>query len=166
MLPGVILLGRLEVDILRDRTLWALGFVNALAMAFQHFGIKLTTATNSVPLVDIEVIFVALLAAAVLGERLERRHGAAMALGLAGGNHSHHRRRPRVGALRDPGGGPLGVPLRSPVGLLNLLPEENDDHSLMVATAVVVTSILSLVPMKLSSRGLLGGQHRSGQPML
>jgi len=76
--------GGFEGGIMRSKLVWGVAFVNACAYELQHLGISMTTATNSVLLVDINVIFVALIAALVLGERISARIGMGMALGLTG----------------------------------------------------------------------------------
>jgi drug/metabolite transporter (DMT)-like permease len=57
---------------------------NAVAMLFQNVGMTMTSATNTVLLVDINVIFIAILAVFVLKERLNRWMVVGLLIGLVG----------------------------------------------------------------------------------
>jgi len=81
---AMFLSGRFDWGIMRNRLVWSIAFVNACAYQLQHIGISMTTATNAVLLVDIDVVFVALIAAVVLKEKIGPRIVAGMFIGLAG----------------------------------------------------------------------------------
>lgn len=76
--------GRFDAGIMRNRLVWLIAFLNACAYQLQHIGISMTTATNAVLLVDINVVFVALIAAVVLKEKIGPRIAAGMLIGLSG----------------------------------------------------------------------------------
>jgi drug/metabolite transporter (DMT)-like permease len=73
-----------EPRLFKDRIIWGIALVNAVAYNFQHVGISMTTATNAALLIDINAVFVAILAVFILGERLNYRIGVGLALGIAG----------------------------------------------------------------------------------
>lgn len=75
--------GRLSrADRWRVRWMGILGFTAALA--FFHWGLARSTATNAALLITVEPVSVMLLAPLVLGERLTRREALGAALALAG----------------------------------------------------------------------------------
>ncbi|HTY47449.1 MAG TPA: DMT family transporter [Methanomassiliicoccales archaeon] len=63
---------------------WGLGLVNALGLTLQNVGMTQTTATNTVLLVDINVVFVAVISFAVLSERITKYTIYGLLLGLLG----------------------------------------------------------------------------------
>ena len=73
-----------EPRLFKDKIIWGIAFVNAVAYNFQHVGISMTTATNAALLVDINAVFVAILAVFILGERLNYRIGLGLVLGISG----------------------------------------------------------------------------------
>lgn len=81
---ALIVLRRMDTRVFKDKLIWGIAIVNAAALEFQHLGMTMTTATSAVLLVDIDVVFIAILAAIVLGERITRRTVAGLVLGLAG----------------------------------------------------------------------------------
>jgi drug/metabolite transporter (DMT)-like permease len=80
----VILTRTYEPRLFRDRIIWFIAIVNAVAYNLQHLGISMTTATNSALLVDINTVFVAILAVFVLGEVINLRVVMGLALGISG----------------------------------------------------------------------------------
>lgn len=80
----VLVAKRYEPRLFKDRIIWGIALVNAIAYNFQHVGISMTTATNAALLVDINAVFVAILAVFILGERLNYRIGLGLGLGLTG----------------------------------------------------------------------------------
>lgn len=73
-----------EPRLFKDKIIWGIAFVNAVAYNLQHAGISMTTATNAALLVDINAVFVAILAVFILGERLNYRIGLGLVLGISG----------------------------------------------------------------------------------
>jgi len=73
-----------EPRLFRNRIIWCIALVNALAYNLQHLGISMTTATNSALLVDINAVFVAIIAAFVLGEMINRKVVTGLVLGVTG----------------------------------------------------------------------------------
>ncbi len=79
-----LLLNRFDLRIFKDPIIWLIGLLNAAGQFFQNFGMTQTSATNTVLLVDINVVFVALIAAVVLKEALTRFTFYGLGLGLIG----------------------------------------------------------------------------------
>ena len=75
---------KVDLSILKSKAVWAIAFLNALGLLLQNVGLTYTTASNTVLLVDINVVIVAVLAALILKERLNRRIVAGLVLGMAG----------------------------------------------------------------------------------
>ncbi len=63
---------------------WGLGLVNAIGLTLQNVGMTQTTATNTVLLVDINVVFVAMISFVVLSERIHRFTIYGLLFGLLG----------------------------------------------------------------------------------
>jgi drug/metabolite transporter (DMT)-like permease len=84
LLAFIVYMGRFDRRLLKDRTLWFVAFLNAVCIALQNVGMTMTTATNAVLLFNINVGFVAILAAAILKERLARRVLMGIFVGMAG----------------------------------------------------------------------------------
>jgi drug/metabolite transporter (DMT)-like permease len=77
-------LRRLEWRFLRDPLVWLLGFLNALAFNFQNVGLVYTTASKTALLVNVNVVFIAILMAAVYKERITGSRALGILLGLGG----------------------------------------------------------------------------------
>jgi len=75
---------RYDHSLFRDRTIWLVGLLNALCIALQNVGITMTTATNAVLLFNINVGFVAILAAVILKDKLARRVLVGLFTGMVG----------------------------------------------------------------------------------
>jgi drug/metabolite transporter (DMT)-like permease len=73
-----------DYSVFRFKGLWVIALFNAVAMLFQNVGMTMTSATNTVLLVDINVIFIAILAVFVLKERLNRWMVVGLLIGLVG----------------------------------------------------------------------------------
>ena len=73
-----------ETKIFRDPMVWGIGFLNAIGLTLQNVGLTTTTATNTVLLVDINVVFVAVISYFVLNERASRYTVLGLILGLLG----------------------------------------------------------------------------------
>jgi drug/metabolite transporter (DMT)-like permease len=75
---------KFDHSIFRRKAVWGIAFLNAAGLLLQNVGLTYTTASNTVLLVDINVVIVAVLAALILTERLNRRIVAGLILGMAG----------------------------------------------------------------------------------
>jgi drug/metabolite transporter (DMT)-like permease len=84
LLLVAFILGRFSLNVFRDPIVWLIGLLNAVGQFMQNYGMQSTSATNTVLLVDINVVFVALIAAVVLKESLTRYTFYGLGLGLVG----------------------------------------------------------------------------------
>jgi drug/metabolite transporter (DMT)-like permease len=73
-----------DYSVFKIKGLWVIALFNAIAQLFQNVGMTLTSATNAVLLIDINVIFIAMLAVFVLKERLNRWMVVGLVIGLIG----------------------------------------------------------------------------------
>ncbi len=80
----VFFLYKFDYSLFKSKAVWGIAFLNALGLLLQNVGLTYTTASNTVLLVDIHVVIVAVMAALILKERLNRRIVAGLALGMAG----------------------------------------------------------------------------------
>ncbi len=80
----LVALHRLDVRFLRDPLVWLLGLLNALAFNLQNVGLVYTTTSKTALLVNVNIVFIALLMAAVYNERVTRSRAAGVLLGLGG----------------------------------------------------------------------------------
>lgn len=76
--------GRLRLGLLRDPWIWWLCLVNATGYVAQFAGQSLTTASKASLLVNVNVLFTAILAGFFLRERVGRNVWAACGVGIAG----------------------------------------------------------------------------------
>ncbi|MBM4237043.1 MAG: DMT family transporter [Euryarchaeota archaeon] len=81
---ALVVLRRFDARIFRDKMIWGVAGINAVALELQHLGMTMTTATNAVLLIDINVVFVAILAAFVLAEKITRKIVLGLVIGLVG----------------------------------------------------------------------------------
>ena len=77
-------LHRLNLRILRDPLVWVLGLLNALAFNLQNVGLAYTTASKTALLVNVNVVFVAILMAFFYRERITRFRALGILLGVTG----------------------------------------------------------------------------------
>jgi drug/metabolite transporter (DMT)-like permease len=84
LLLVAFIMGRLNLNVFKDPIIWLIGVLNAIGQFMQNYGMLQTSATNTVLLVDINVVFVALIAAVVLKESLTRYTFYGLGLGLIG----------------------------------------------------------------------------------
>ncbi|MBC7112509.1 MAG: DMT family transporter [Candidatus Methanomethyliales bacterium] len=68
----------------RSRILWILGITNALGFAMEFYGMTLTTASKASLLVNVNVVFMAIFATYLLGERMTLRTIVGIILGVIG----------------------------------------------------------------------------------
>jgi drug/metabolite transporter (DMT)-like permease len=84
LLAVLLILKRLDTRLFRNKLLWGISLINAVALEFQHYGMTMTSATNAVLLVDIDVVFIALLAVVILAEKITNRIVTGLLLGMIG----------------------------------------------------------------------------------
>ena len=84
LLLVAFILGRFSLSVFKDPIVWLIGLLNAVGQFMQNYGMLQTSATNTVLLVDINVVFVALIASVVLKESLTRYTFYGLGLGLIG----------------------------------------------------------------------------------
>jgi drug/metabolite transporter (DMT)-like permease len=84
LLLVALILNRFDLKVFKDPVIWMIGLLNAVGQFLQNVGMMQTSATNTVLLVDINVIFVAMIAAVVLKESLTRFTFYGLGLGLIG----------------------------------------------------------------------------------
>ncbi len=84
LIAVVVILKRFDLHLFKDRTIVLIGVLNGLAFVIQNVGLELTTATNAALLVNINVGIVAILAAVMLGESMNRRVILGLLVGLMG----------------------------------------------------------------------------------
>jgi len=77
-------LRRLDVRIFREPVVWALGAVNALGFDLQNEGIVLTTASKTALLVNVNVVFIAILMVLFFREAVTRSKIAGILIGVLG----------------------------------------------------------------------------------
>ncbi len=73
-----------DLSIFKDKILWLIGALNAIGLFLQNEGMTSTTATNAVLLVDINVVFVAILASLILKESITKFTIIGLLVGLLG----------------------------------------------------------------------------------
>ena len=84
LLAVLLILKRLDTRLFKNKLLWGISLINAVALEFQHYGMTMTSATNAVLLVDIDVVFIALLAVVILAEKITNRIVTGLLLGMIG----------------------------------------------------------------------------------
>jgi drug/metabolite transporter (DMT)-like permease len=84
LLLVAFLLGRFSLSVFKEPIIWLIGLLNAVGQFMQNYGMMQTSATNTVLLVNINVVFVAIIAAVVLRESLTRYTFYGLGLGLIG----------------------------------------------------------------------------------
>ena len=62
ILIALVVMKQFDFSVFRLKGLWIIALFNAIAMLFQNVGMTMTTATNTVLLVDINVVFIAIMA--------------------------------------------------------------------------------------------------------
>lgn len=75
---------RLGASIFRNRYVWILGALNAASFDLQHLGEVYTTASKTALLVNVNVVFVAILMVALYRERMTAGKALGVTLGVAG----------------------------------------------------------------------------------
>lgn len=77
-------LGRLHWNVFREPIVWALGGINAVGFVLQNEGILLTTASKTALLVNVNVVFIAVLMVLFFREKMTRAKLAGILIGVAG----------------------------------------------------------------------------------
>lgn len=77
-------LRRLDVRVFRSPYVWVLGALNAIGFDLQNVGISLTTASKTALLVNVNVVFIAILMALVFRERVTAAKVAGILVGVFG----------------------------------------------------------------------------------
>ncbi|OGS45857.1 MAG: hypothetical protein A3K66_02380 [Euryarchaeota archaeon RBG_16_67_27] len=77
-------LGRLDVRVFRNRYVWVLGAINAFSFGLQNTGILYTTASKTSLLVNVNVVFIAILMAIVFKERVTWQKAVGIAIAVLG----------------------------------------------------------------------------------
>jgi drug/metabolite transporter (DMT)-like permease len=141
-----------DLSIFKDKILWLVGLLNAVGLFLQNEGMTSTSATNAVLLVDINVVFVAILAALILKEKITKFTILGLLIGLfgvfivsTGGN---------LGSLTD--GSLTGNLLVFAAGIVwafyivyQKMAVNKHPDVLMMTSAVVVTTLFISIPIAL-----------------
>ena len=77
-------MGRLDRRVFREPIVWILGAVNAIGFDLQNEGILLTTASKTALLVNVNIVFIAILMVLFFGETVSREKVAGILIGLFG----------------------------------------------------------------------------------
>src|SRR5881628_3768130 len=80
----LLLRRRFALSVFRNPYVWLLGALNAIGFDLQHVGEVYTTASKTALLVDVNVVFIALLMVAIYHERIRARRALGILLGLVG----------------------------------------------------------------------------------
>ena len=154
----LLLLRRLRADVFRDPRVWLLGLLNALAFNLQNVGLVYTTASKTALLVNVNVVFIAVLMAVVYKERITSSRAGGIALGLAGVVLLATKLNPAV--LR--GGEFLGDSLVFGSGLawsfyilgVKIEVDRGRDYIALTTAILATTAVFAAVPVLFMGRGL------------
>ncbi|HEY7588731.1 MAG TPA: DMT family transporter [Thermoplasmata archaeon] len=80
----LLALRRLDLRVFRDPFVWGLGALNAIAFDLQNVGISITTASKTALLVNVNIVFIAILMAVFYRERVTVNRVGGIVLGLFG----------------------------------------------------------------------------------
>lgn len=80
----LIVTKRFSWRLFENKLIWAIAGFNAVALELQHLGMTMTSATNAVLLIDINVVFVAIIAFFILAEEISKKVILGLASGLIG----------------------------------------------------------------------------------
>ncbi|QLH75031.1 MAG: EamA family transporter [Methanomassiliicoccales archaeon] len=84
VLPILLLFKEFDRTVMSSPAVIGISILNAIAINMQNIGMTMTTATNAVLLIDINVVFIAVLSVFVLKEKMSRRLVIGLMLGLIG----------------------------------------------------------------------------------
>jgi len=80
----LLFLGGMRVRTLKEKSVWTLGLLNATGFTLQYVGMQFTTAAKTALLIDMNVVFVALLSKRFSNESFGLRKQIGVVLGIAG----------------------------------------------------------------------------------
>jgi uncharacterized membrane protein len=84
VIPIILLFKEFDRSVLLNPIIIFISVINAVAMNLQNIGMTMTTATNSVLLIDINVVYIAVLAVFLLKERMTRQVMVGLVCGIIG----------------------------------------------------------------------------------
>ncbi len=142
---------RLRWSFLREPWVWALGLVNSLAFNLQNVGLVYTTASKTALLVNVNIVFIAILMVLVYKEKVTPGRSAGVALGLVGVLVLATKLNPATLS----GGDFLGDVLVFLAGVLwsfyvlglKRMVDRGGDHIALVATVLATTAVFSAVQL-------------------
>lgn len=148
---------RLRWSFLRDPWVWALGLVNSLAFNLQNIGLAYTTASKTALLVNVNIVFIAILMVLIYKEAVTLRRTTGIVLGLAGVVLLATKLNP----ASVTGGDFLGDLLVFSAGVmwafyvmgLKRMVDQGGDYLALVAMILATTTVFSAVPLLFVSGG-------------
>lgn len=84
IIPILLLFKHFDRKVLSNPIIIGISALNAIAMVMQNIGMTMTTATNAVLLIDINVVYIAILAVFVLNEKISPKLLVGLGLGIFG----------------------------------------------------------------------------------
>ncbi len=142
---------RLRWSFLRDPWVWALGLVNSLAFNLQNVGLVYTTASKTALLVNVNIVFIAVLMVLIYKEKVTAPRTAGVASGLLGVLVLATKLNPATLS----GGDFLGDVLVLLAGVmwsfyvigLKRMVDRGGDYLALVAMILATTTVFSAVPL-------------------
>lgn len=142
---------RLRWSFLREPWVWALGLVNSLAFNLQNVGLAYTTASKTALLVNVNIVFIAILMVVIYKEKVTRARTAGIGLGLLGVLVLATKLNPATLA----GGDFLGDVLEFFAGVmwafyvmgLKRMVDKGGDYIALVTMILATTALFSAVPV-------------------
>ena len=148
---------RLRWSFLRDPWVWALGLVNSLAFNLQNIGLAYTTASKTALLVNVNIVFIAILMVLIYKEAVTLRRTTGIVLGLAGVVLLATKLNPASITGGDFVGDLLvfsaGVTWAFYVMGLKRMVDRGGDYLALVAMILATTTVFSAVPLLFVSGG-------------
>ena len=157
------LLHRLDWSFLRDPLVWLLGLLNALAFNLQNVGLVYTTASNTALLVNVNIVFIAILMAALFKERVTGARALGILMGVGGVVVLATKLNPAALA----GGEFLGDALVFGSGVVwafyvigvKVEVDRGGDYIVLTATVLATTTVFAAVPLAFLPVGLPSGPY-------
>ncbi len=142
---------RLRWSFLRDPWVWLLGLVNSLAFNLQNVGLAYTTASKTALLVNVNIVFIAILMVVIYKEKVTAGRTTGIALGLLGVLVLATKLNPASLAGGDFFGDVLvffaGVMWSFYVMGLKRMVDRGGDYLALVAMILATTAVFSAVPV-------------------
>ena len=142
---------RLRWSFLREPWVWALGLVNSLAFNLQNVGLVYTTASKTALLVNVNIVFIAILMVLVYKEKVTAQRTAGIGLGLFGVIVLATKLNPATLSGGDFFGDVLvffaGVMWSFYVMGLKRMVDRGGDYLALVAMILATTALFSAVPL-------------------